>query len=68
MLRCWFRTHRLPDSVPCRSLLRDSCSQAYVTRPGLPKPFDYRVANLMADLSIDSTPVYYFRLPRVSYW
>ncbi|MPC75902.1 hypothetical protein E2C01_070301 [Portunus trituberculatus] len=31
MLRCWFRTHRLPDSVPCLPILRDSCSQAYNT-------------------------------------
>ncbi|MPC62127.1 hypothetical protein E2C01_056210 [Portunus trituberculatus] len=31
LLRCWFRTHRLPDSVPCLSILRDSRSQAYNT-------------------------------------
>ncbi|MPC44471.1 hypothetical protein E2C01_038144 [Portunus trituberculatus] len=68
MLWYWFRTQRLPDSVPCLALLRDSCSQAYVTRHGLTKPFGHRVANLMADLSIDPTPVSSFRLPRVGYW
>ncbi|MPC91482.1 hypothetical protein E2C01_086522 [Portunus trituberculatus] len=68
MLRCWFRTHRLPDSVPCLSILRDLHSQAYVTRPSLPKPFGIRVANFMMDLSIDPTPVYSFRLPRVGSW
>ncbi|MPC84245.1 hypothetical protein E2C01_078975 [Portunus trituberculatus] len=26
MLRCWFRTHHLPDSVPCLSMLRGSRS------------------------------------------
>ncbi|MPC58898.1 hypothetical protein E2C01_052909 [Portunus trituberculatus] len=31
MLRCWFRTHRLPDSVPCISILRDLHSQVYNT-------------------------------------
>ncbi|MPC73520.1 hypothetical protein E2C01_067853 [Portunus trituberculatus] len=68
MLRCWFRNYRLPDSVPCLSILRDSRSQAYVTRPSLPKPFGLQMANLMADLSFDLTPVYSFRLPRVGYW
>ncbi|MPC93290.1 hypothetical protein E2C01_088414 [Portunus trituberculatus] len=68
MLRCWFQTHRLPHSVPCLSILRDSRSQAYVTRPSPPKPFGLRVANLMIDLSIDPTLVYSFRLPRVGYW
>ncbi|MPD01959.1 hypothetical protein E2C01_097511 [Portunus trituberculatus] len=68
MLRCWFHTHRLPDSVPCLSILRDSRSLAYATRPSLPKPFGLRVANLMADLSIDPTPVLSFRLTRVGYW
>ncbi|MPC90012.1 hypothetical protein E2C01_084979 [Portunus trituberculatus] len=68
MLRCWFRSHPLPDSVPCLSIFRDSRSQAYVTRPSLPKPFGLRVANLMIDLSIDPTLVYSFRLPRVGYW
>ncbi|MPC82143.1 hypothetical protein E2C01_076789 [Portunus trituberculatus] len=68
MLRCWFRTYRLPDSVPCLSILRDLRSQAYVTRPSLPKAFGLRVANLMMDLSIDLTLVYSFRLPRVGYW
>ncbi|MPC43271.1 hypothetical protein E2C01_036914 [Portunus trituberculatus] len=57
MLRCWFRTHRLSDSVPCVSILRDSRSQVYVTRPSLPKPFGLRVANLMTDLSIAPTLV-----------
>ncbi|MPC61548.1 hypothetical protein E2C01_055621 [Portunus trituberculatus] len=65
MLRCWFRTHRLPHFVPCLSILRDSRSQAYVIRPSLPKPFGLRVANLMVELSIDPTPVYSFRLLRV---
>ncbi|MPC92078.1 hypothetical protein E2C01_087150 [Portunus trituberculatus] len=68
MLRCWFHTHRLSDSVPCLSILRDSCSQVYVTRPSLLKPFGLRVTNLMMDLSIDPTPVYSFRLPRIGYW
>ncbi|MPC85944.1 hypothetical protein E2C01_080750 [Portunus trituberculatus] len=64
MLRCWYRTHRLPDSVSFVSMLRDSRSQAYVTRLSLPKPFGLRVANLMAELSIDPTRVYSFQLPR----
>ncbi|MPC54924.1 hypothetical protein E2C01_048853 [Portunus trituberculatus] len=68
LLRYWFRIHRLPDSVPCVSVLRDSRSQAYITRPSLPKHFDFRVGSLMMDFSIVPTPVYSFRLPRVDYW
>ncbi|MPC89845.1 hypothetical protein E2C01_084806 [Portunus trituberculatus] len=68
MLRCWFRIHRLPDSFPSVSTLRDSRSQAYITRPSLLKPFGLRVANPMAELSVDPTPVYSFRLPQVGYW
>ena len=41
LLRCWFRTQRLPESVPCRSILRDSRSPAYATRPSLPKPLGF---------------------------
>ncbi|MPC61556.1 hypothetical protein E2C01_055629 [Portunus trituberculatus] len=49
-------------------MLRDSRSQVNVTRLSLPKSFGLRVANLMAELSIDPTLVYVFRLPRVGYW
>ncbi|MPC59506.1 hypothetical protein E2C01_053528 [Portunus trituberculatus] len=38
MLRCWFRTHRLPDSIPCVSILRDSRSQVYNTILHILKP------------------------------
>ncbi|MPC98196.1 hypothetical protein E2C01_093552 [Portunus trituberculatus] len=58
--RCWFRIHRLPDSVLYVSILQDSRSQAYITRPSLPKPFGFRVPSLMMDLSIAPTPVYFF--------
>ncbi|MPC82022.1 hypothetical protein E2C01_076664 [Portunus trituberculatus] len=64
MFRCWFRTHCLPDSVSCLSILRDSRSQAYVTRPSLSKPLGLRVENLTMDLSIDPIPVYSFRFSR----
>ncbi|MPC65870.1 hypothetical protein E2C01_060007 [Portunus trituberculatus] len=49
-------------------MLRDSRSQAYVTRQSLPEPFGLRVVNLMMDVSIDPTPVSSFRLPRDGYW
>ena len=68
LLRYWFRVHRLPESVPTMSLLRDSRSQAYITRPSLPKPFGFRAASIMTELSIPSTPVCPFRIPRVGYW
>ncbi|MPC87284.1 hypothetical protein E2C01_082142 [Portunus trituberculatus] len=63
-----FAPHRLPDSVRCASILRDSPSQAYVTRPSLPKSFGLRVVSLMTDLAIVPTSVFSFRLPRVGYW
>ena len=34
LLRCWFRTQRLPESVPCRSILRDF-------------PFPFRAASVL---------------------
>ncbi|MPC28839.1 hypothetical protein E2C01_022050 [Portunus trituberculatus] len=43
-------------------------SQAYGTRPSLPKSFGLRVASLMTKLSIVSTLFYYFHLPRIGYW
>ena len=47
LLWCWFRIHRLPESVPCVSIERDSHSQLYTNRPSLPKPFGLRVASAM---------------------
>lgn len=67
-LRCWFRVRRLPESVPCVSISRDSRSQVYMNRPSFPKPFGFRVSSVMADLSIAFTPVCPYRLPRVGYW
>ena len=29
LLKCWFRLHRLPESIPCVSAVRDSRSQLY---------------------------------------
>ncbi|MPC52703.1 hypothetical protein E2C01_046579 [Portunus trituberculatus] len=39
LLRCWFRIHRLPDSVPCVSILQDSRSQVFLGmgKQALPK-------------------------------
>ncbi|MPC88745.1 hypothetical protein E2C01_083664 [Portunus trituberculatus] len=55
-------------TVPCVPILRDFRSQAYATRPSLPKPFGLRVVSLKTDLAIVPTPVFSFRLPRVGYW
>ena len=65
LLRCWFRMQRLPDSVPCVAILRDSRSPVYDERPSLPKPFGFRVASAKASLSVHSIPVCPYRLPRV---
>ena len=67
-LRCWFRVHRLPESIPCLSISRDSRSHVYMNRPSFTKPFGFRTASVMSDLSIASTPVCPYRLPRVGYW
>ena len=68
LLKCWFRLHRLPESVPCVSVLRDSRSLFYADRPSLPKPFGFRATAAMTDLSVPSVPVCPYRLPRVGYW
>ena len=68
LLRCWFRTQRLPESVSCRSILRDSRSPAYATRPSLPKSFGFRAASVLSALSVPSAPVCPYRLPKVGYW
>ena len=68
MMRCWFRSQRLPDSVSCQSILRDSCSPLYNTRPSFPKPLGFRVGFLLSSLSIPSVQVCSYRLPRIGYW
>ena len=68
MLRCWFRSQRLPDSVSCQSILRDSRSNVYNARPSFPKPLGFRVRYLLTTLSIPSVPICPYRLPRVGYW
>lgn len=68
LFRCWFRVQRLPEAVPCVSVLRDSRLPVYNERPSLPKPFGFRVASAMAPLSVPSIPICPYRLPRVGYW
>ena len=68
LLRCWFRTQRLLESVPCMSILRDSRSPAYATRSSLPKPFGFRAASVLSAFSVPSAPVCPYRLPKVGYW
>ena len=68
LLRCWFRTQRLPESVSCRSILRDSRLPAYAIRPSLPKPFGFRAASVLSAVSVPSAPVCPYRLPKVGYW
>lgn len=68
LLRCWFRVQRLPGIVPCISALRDSRSPVYIERPSLPKPFGFRVASVLAPMSVPSIPICPYRLPRVGYW
>lgn len=68
MLRCWYRTHRLPDSVPCVTASQDSRSRVYDARPSFPKPFGYRVQSLMAAWAVPPFTVCPHRIPRVGYW
>ena len=68
LLRCWFRIQRLPESVPCRSVLSDSLSPSYTVRPSFPKPFGFRVASLLTSLGIPSVPICPYRLPRIGFW
>ena len=39
-----------------------------MNRPSFPKPFGFRTASAMTDLSVPSLPVCPYRLPRVGYW
>ena len=57
-----------PESVPCRSILRDCRSPAYAIRPSLPKSFGIRAACILSVLSVPSAPVCPYRLPKVGYW
>ena len=68
VLRCWFRVQRLPGSVPCQSMFRDSRSPMYDARPSFPKPFGFRAASLLTTLSIPSVPICEHRSSRVGYW
>ena len=68
LVRCWFRSLRLPESPSCRAMVRDSCLPVHNTRPSFPKPFGFRVKSVMEALSIPSVPVCPFRIPRVGYW
>ena len=68
MLRCWFRAHRLPESPPCRAIMRDSRLPVFLARPSFPKPFGFRTASVMTALSVPSIPICPYRLPRVGFW
>lgn len=68
LLRCWYRIHRLPESVPCVVISHDYHSQQYVNRPSFPKPFGFRVASAMEQFPIPHISVCPHRLPRVGYW
>ena len=68
LLRCWYRVHRLPDSLLCTIVSHDSQSRLYVGRPSLPKPFGYRVSLSMETLSVQSVPICPFRFPKVGFW
>ena len=68
MVRCWFRLHRLPDSVSCNLATQDSRTASYESRPSLPKPFGYRVRSVMSGLSIPCLPVCPHKVPRVGPW
>ena len=69
LLRCWFRTQRFPESVPCRSILRDSRSPAYATRSNLLKPFWFRTASVLSALSVPSAPLCPYRSAlKVGHW
>lgn len=68
LLRCWFRSQRLPESFSCRLILQDSRSPAFTLRPSFPKPFGFRAASLLTALSVPRVPVCPYRIPRVGYW
>ena len=68
MLRSWYRAHRLPESPPCRVMMRDSHHNVYNIRPSFPKPFGFRAASAFTELSIPSVTVYRSRLPRIGFW
>ena len=68
LLKCWYRVHRLPQSVSCVTVSRDSRSPQYAARPSFPKPFGHRVTLIMQDLSIPLIVVSPQRFPKVGYW
>lgn len=68
LLRCWYRAQRLPESPPCRAMMRDSTHAVYNVRPSFPKPFGFRTASAFAVLSLPLITVYPSRLPRIGFW
>ena len=68
LLRCWFRSQRLPHSPVCKAILRDSSLPVYNTRPSFPKPFGFRTSSVMATLTVPSIPICPHRLARVGFW
>lgn len=68
LLRCWYRVHRLPDSLTSAAVSRDFRSQLHTARPSFPKPFGFRVASTMEVMSVPSHPVCSHRFPRIGFW
>ena len=68
LVKCWYRVQRLPESASCMAVSRDFRSPHYLTRPSFPKPFGFRVASVMEDLSIPSLTICPHRFPKVGYW
>jgi len=68
LLRCWYRIHRLPESVTCVTVCRDSRLIQYVARPSLAKPFGFRVKSIMEQLSLPDIPICPHRFPKIGSW
>ena len=68
LVRYWYRIQRIPDSLTCKTIFNDRYFNIYDKYSSFPKPFGYRVLNLLDEFDIPRIKIQPIKYSAVPPW